>query len=257
MPSLARVQTVAPPPPAKAKEAAVLHQFTVRPRRGVPLRPLYAIELAQSVGATAFSPDGAYVVVTDFRRTSYVKLVPVCGGSAVTFSTPNNFWTAFNGDGELLFWDQTGAFSIGSISGDVRSIGVGLDNLAALPVLSPDHQWIAVSRPLHVPGCFNCISLEIVSSTTGESWIVGDQHGAMPVWGFGFSPDSTLLLTIGAVRRTNNSSTDSGGDLSVVPITGGAPTVLEHNVDGAGWVDSRHIAFQRNQIAGINLRYLP
>lgn len=204
--------------------------------------------------ACVFSPDGAYLVVTDFRRPSYVKLVPVCGGSAVTLPTPNNFWTAFNADGELLFWDQAGTLSIASVSGDVRSIGIEVNDLAALPVLSPDHQWIAVSKPFHLPGCFNCVSLEIVSSSTGESWIFSDQHGAMPASGFGFSPDSSSLLVIGAVRRTNNNATDSGGDLSVMPITGCLPRVLEHNVDAAAWVDSEHIVFRRDQNAGINIR---
>jgi WD40 repeat protein len=61
MPSLAHLQTVSPSRPEKT--APLLHQFTVRPRRGVPLRPLYAIELAESVGATAFSPDGAAIAV--------------------------------------------------------------------------------------------------------------------------------------------------------------------------------------------------
>jgi hypothetical protein len=66
--------------------------------------------------------------------------------------------------------------------------------------------------------------------------------------------DRSLTLLYRGVRRTNNNATDSGGDLSVMPITGCLPRVLEHNVDAAAWVDSEHIVFRRDQNAGINIR---
>ncbi len=203
------------------------------------------------------SPDGAYLVATDFRRPSYVKLVPVRGGTSLTLATQYNGWAAFNVNGELLFWDHSGTLSIASISGDVRSIGISINDLAAPIALSPDHRWIGVSKPFHVAACFNCISLQMVSSSTGESWTFADENGALPAWGYGFSPDSSSLLIIGAVRRTNNNATDSGGDLSVVPITGGVPKVLERNVDTAEWVDSQHIVFRHDQSPGIEVRRVP
>ena len=103
MPSLARVQTVAPPPPAKAKEAAVLHQFTVRPRRGGPLRPLYAIELAQSVGATAFSPDGAAIAIATLGGP--VVILEAMTGRPIEILSPHEggaLSVAFAPDQEIL-----------------------------------------------------------------------------------------------------------------------------------------------------------
>ena len=206
--------------------------------------------------ACQLSPDGAYLAATDFQRPSYVKLVAVLGSTALTFPTPNNFWVAFNANGELLFWDHSGTLSVAAISGDVRSIGVSLNDLSASIALSPDHRWIAVSKAFHVPACFNCIYLEMVSSSTGESWTIADENGALTVWGFGFSPDSSSLLIL-ALRRPNNNTTDSEVDLSVVPITGGVPKVLERNVRTAEWVDSQHIVFRHDQSAGINIRRVP
>ena len=80
--------------------------------------------------------------------------------------------------------------------------------------------------------------------------------GPCPVWGFGFSPDSSSLLIL-ALRRPNNNTTDSEVDLSAVPITGGDPKVLERNVRTAEWVDSQHIVFRHHQSAGISIRRVP
>ena len=175
--------------------------------------------------------------------------------TGLTFPTPNNFWVAFNANGELLFWDHSGTLSVATTSGDVRSIGVSLND-SAIIALSPDHRWIAVSKAFHVPACFNCIHLEMVSSSTGESWTFADENGALPVWSFGVSPDSSSLLIL-ALRRPNNNTTDSEVDLSVVPITGGVPNVLERNVRIAEWVDSQHIVFKHDQSAGISIRRVP
>ena len=194
----------------------------------------------------AFSPDGKTVALISERTDAgqyTLKLAPLAGGPARAYAASRDL-AHFDQDNRLTFIDAAGTFSVIEPTGEVRSLGASLPG-EGLGAFSPDGRSLALLRPDHVGQHVNYLYLRFVSTATGASWQPVDAHGPLPIWNFGFSPDSSRLFLIGQVKRTNSAKTDQGGDLSVAPAAGGQLRLIEKDVDAAVWAGSEHLVVQR------------
>ncbi|HUJ27069.1 MAG TPA: hypothetical protein VLW85_13680, partial [Myxococcales bacterium] len=162
--------------------------------------------------------------------------------------------TVFAADDAVVFYDAGGNLVRRTADGaQALLLAPGpapLLNVLQYQDVSPDLRWSFFGedrgpRPFADP-CFNCSYGTFVSLVDGTRWEPMDPKGGrLQLWQEGWSPDSSRLLIIGPVARTNQASTDAGGTLYVVASTGGPLTPIDENVDHFTWVDDRHAVIER------------
>jgi WD40 repeat protein len=197
----------------------------------------------------AFSPDGLRAVLVDYYSTAGslpFKIAPLAGGPAQSFVASGDE-IRFDADGRVIFFDQSHVLSAIDPSGTVRPLQTAVDSAFDV-AFSPDGRFAMLGSQQAGRQCFNCLSVRIVSTANGDLGTVASMGGPDEVWDLAFSPDSKRIFVIGPVQRTNNTSTDSGGDLYAGPV-GGPLAVIDRDIDNAIWAGPDHLVVQRYESA--------
>jgi len=190
------------------------------------------------------SAAGALAAYTPSTGPTWsVRVVSLTGGASFTV-TALAYSIHFDGDGRLVFFDADGFLSAALPSGEVRQIGHPV--IDGYPdTVSPDGKWRSfLAQDLEGP-CVNCWRLQLLSTVTATTWTLTSAGTPLFIFAHEFSPDSSSVLLLTPDRN-----------LAVVPVEGGAPRLIQTDVDGASWAGPNHIVMTRTRSSPAGVQIL-